>query len=418
MKALSILALTHTYPRHTGDTNGPFVEFLMEELAARGHRVRVLTAWDALFDPDRPGRRVQLSTYRYAPFDSWHRLGYSRTIEADVRLKKALLLLAPLMILAGTWSLWREVRRERPDLLHAHWFLPNGCMAGLVGWITGVPLVSTLHGSDVFVAEKGFPYSLMRRVALAATGRLTSCSPELRDRICRLGFPRRLSHVIPYAADPALLAAPPAPEAVSAERQHWLEGGEGPLIFALGRLVYKKGFDVLLEALPAVARAHPGLRLVIGGEGDLEHELKDQARRLGIESRVCFTGRLLRDRIGPLMGSCDLFVMPSVRDRAGNIDGLPNVILEAMALGRPVVATAVAGIPLAVIPDHNGLLVPERDPVALAAALGEALSDGERLARWGRNSRALIEDRLNWPAVAARYEAVFAKLLADREGPR
>jgi glycosyltransferase involved in cell wall biosynthesis len=129
---------------------------------------------------------------------------------------------------------------------------------------------------------------------------------------------------------------------------------------------------------------------------------------------VHFAGRLLRDRIGPLMGACDLFVMPSVRDRSGNIDGLPNVILEAMALGRPVIATAVAGIPLAVLEGYNGLLVPERDPQALAATLLEALSDPERLARWGRNSRALIVERLNWPVVAARYETVFQRLLEDK----
>ncbi|MCA9785815.1 MAG: glycosyltransferase, partial [Candidatus Cloacimonetes bacterium] len=322
MTALKILALTHTYPRYPGDTNGPFVEFLMEELAARGHSVRVLTAWDPELQLERPGRRVRLLAFRYAPVDSWHRLGYSRTIEADVRLKRTLLLLAPLLILAGTWRLWREVRRERPDLLHAHWFLPNGCMAGLVSWLTRVPLVSTLHGSDVFVAEKGFPYSLMRRIAVRATDRLTSCSPELRDRICHLGFPRERSHVIPYAADPSLLGPAPTEEVVAAERTRWLAGADGPLLVALGRLVYKKGFDVLLRALPTVCKAHPGLRLVIGGEGDLEQELKTLARESGVEDRVSFAGRLLRDRIAPLMAAADLFVMPSVRDRAGNIDGL------------------------------------------------------------------------------------------------
>ena len=115
------------------------------------------------------------------------------------------------------------------------------------------------------------------------------------------------------------------------------------------------------------------------------------------------------------MAAADLFVMPSVRDRAGNIDGLPNVILEAMALARPVVATRVAGIPLAVIHGHNGLLVPEKDPEALARALVEALSQPERLHAWGQASRALIEERLNWPVLAARYEQVFGQLPGLRE---
>ena len=420
---MRVLALTHTYPRFPEDTSGPFVRFLMDELAVRGHETRVLTAWDAGFaagelDADRDARgrvRARLSTYRYAPVDSWHRLGYSRTIRADIRLKASMLLLSPLMIEAGTRALMRLAREFRPDLLHAHWFLPGGYMAARVARRLGLPLVCTLHGSDVFVAEKGWPFSHLSRVALHHTTRLTSCSPELRDRICALGLPRERSHVIPYAADPGLLERAPDPALTAETRARLLAGAEGPLVLALGRLVWKKGFHVLLEALPALRGAFPGLRVAVAGEGDLAGRLQSQARGLGLQGVVCFPGRLERAEIGPHMAACDLFVMPSVHDRAGNVDGLPNVILEAMAAGRAVVASDVAGIPLAVRDGVTGLLAAPGDARALRQALLRALDDEAARVAWGRAGRALVERELNWPAVAARYEEVYRLALADRE---
>lgn len=419
---MRLLALTHTYPRGEGDTNGPFVRFLMDELARRGHAVDVLAAHDPGYEPgqlgqDRDGRgrpRAKVSTWRYAPVESWHRLGYSRTIEADVRLKTGLLWLAPALIVCGVLRLWRETRRLKPDVLQAHWYLPGGFIAAVVSRLTGVPLVVTLHGSDVFVAEKGFPYSWMTAFVARTAARLTSCSPELRDRICRLGFPRERSHVIPYAADPALLeGAPPAAE-VAALRARLLGEGGTTLLLALGRLVHKKGFEFLLRALPAVLDVHPGLRLCLAGEGDLEGDLRRLRAELGLEGAVVFAGRLLRDQVALHMAACDLFAMPSIRDSVGNIDGLPNVILEAMAAGKPVVATNVAGIPLAVRPGVSGWLVPEKDPPAIAAALLQALGDERERLRLGGGARRIVVEELNWPTIAARYETVFALATEER----
>ena len=421
---MRILALTHTYPRFAGDTNGPFVRFLLDELAARGHQVRVLTAWDPDFDPaqlgvdsDPSGRpRARLSTYRYAPVESWHVLGYSRTIREDVTLKARMLALSPLLLWSGIRALERQIRDFQPDLLHAHWFLPNAFIASFAARRLGLPLVSTLHGSDVFVAEKGFPFSWMSRRAVRATTRLTSCSPELRDRICALGLPRERSHVIPYAADPGLLERAADPVAVSAMRATLLAGSQGPLVLALGRLVWKKGFHILLDALPPLASEFPGLRVAIAGEGDLDETLKTQARERGLQDVVCFPGKLSRDEIAPFMEAGDLFVMPSVHDRAGNVDGLPNVILEAMAARKAVVASDVAGIPLAVRHGVSGLLAAPKNVQALCDALREALSDPARCATWGQAGRDQVEHDLNWPAVAARYEEVFRQAVEDTRG--
>ncbi len=417
-RALRLLALTHTYPRFPGDTNGPFVEFLMDELASRGHQVTVLTAWDKelTLREEQSADRARLLAYRYAPCDAAHILGYSRTIKADVKVKGAMLALAPMMIETGTRRLMKLAREFKPDVIQAHWFLPNGYMAVRVGKALGIPVVATLHGSDVFVAEKRFPYSYMTRVTNRGISRLTSCSPELRDRICKLGFPTEYSHVIPYAADPQMLKQGPDESAARVAREKLGLLDSYPLIFALGRLVYKKGFEFLIRAMPRLLEEQPTARLVIGGEGDLHQELTTLCHSLGVTDQVHFVGKLLRDQIPPLMSACDLFVMPSIKDRVGNIDGLPNVILEAMAMHKAVIATNVAGIPLAVGDGRNGRLVPQQDPAALAEALIDAASDKQRLAEWGRESRRRIEQELNWGVIADRYEQVFRDTIRQFHG--
>jgi len=410
---LKICALTHTYPRFPRDTNGPFVEFLMEELASRGHEVHLLTAWDEQFSADRNGKRVQLHHYRYVWPSRLHLLGYSRTIHADVRLKFGMLLLSPLMLVAGTLAFYRLVRRVQPDLLQAHWFLPNGFMAAIVSQLTGVPLVATLHGSDVFVAEKGGPYRLMTRFTNRTLTRLTSCSPELRDRICATGFPRLQSRVIPYAVDPALeTPALSAEESDVLRRQYGLAGCK--IILCLGRLVYKKGFEYAIRALPEILAVDPEARLLIAGTGDLEQELQSLARDCGVAQQVIFAGELMRDRIGAHLALADIFLMPSVHDQAGNVDGLPNVILEAMAAGLPVIATEITGIPLAVTDGENGYLVPEQDAAAITATALKLLQSEELRRRFGIRSRELISERLNWREVASSYEQLFNEVIDVR----
>lgn len=406
---MKICALTHTYPRFRRDTNGPFVEFLLEELANRGHEIHLMTAWDEQLSSERGEKKVQLHSYRYVWPRRLHILGYSRTIHADIKLKLKMLLLAPLLICCGTLAFYRLVRQVKPDLLQAHWYLPNGFMAAIVSRLTGVPLVATLHGSDVFVAEKGGIYRWMTRFTNRTIKRLTSCSPELRDRICATGFPRLQSRVIPYAVDPALENPVADPEMTEQLRQQYqLE--DCKVLLCLGRLVYKKGFEYAIRAMPTILAHHPEARLLIAGGGDLEAELRNISRECGIAGAVIFTGELLRDRLASHFALADLFLMPSVHDQAGNVDGLPNVILEAMAFGLPVVATEITGIPLAVLDGENGYLIPEKDSEALGEAVLQLLSSKERRWRFGDNSRRFIEDRLNWREVATRYEQLFSEV--------
>ena len=393
---MKVAVLAHSFPRFRGDTHGPFVKRLSEEIAGLGHEVHVLVPFDPELrdDSETP---LTIHSFRYVRPDRWHLLGYSRTLERDVAMRLWAWLLSPLYFFFAERALRRLVRREGIDLVHAHWLLPNGWVASRVAKRTGVPFAITLHGSDVFMAERNPLFRSMARATLAGARHVTSCSADLRDRLLALGRPRDADKVLLVANGTDLEVPSQASGETSGQR----------LVVGVGRMVDKKGFGYLLDAAPALLTAHPDVRLVLGGDGDLLESLKARAAELGLADRIEFPGRLSHPEVLWLIAAAEVFVMPSVRDAKGNIDGLPIVVLEAMAAGKPLVATDLAGIPLAVEDGVTGLLVPEKDPEALRAAVDSLLADPERARAMGRAGRDKVVSELNWAAIARRHDELY-----------
>jgi glycosyltransferase involved in cell wall biosynthesis len=402
---MKILALTHTYPRFENDTNAPFVQDLCEAHAAAGHETTVLTAFDKCIDPVRLDKKVDLKTYRYIWPDSMHLLGYSRTIEADVRLKKSAALLGPLMLGSATAKLLRIVREMKPDVIHAHWIVPNGFSGALVSKITGVPLFCSLWGSDIFVAEKNRLYAFMAAFAGRQSSVVTSCSAELKDRLVALGVSENKVELVSngcYADQfrPNLAAG------AQIRREFGIAPGE-IMVLALGRFAYKKGFDHLIRAAKHFAGDGSDVRLVIAGSGDLEGDLKAQARSTGLGDRILFPGLVARDRVPSFFAACDIFAMPSVHDPVGNVDGLPTVIVEAMGAEKAIVASDISGIPLAIRHEETGLLVPPADENTLTETIQRLIDDKDLRSKLGRAARQLVVEELDWSHIAARHRQIY-----------
>jgi glycosyltransferase involved in cell wall biosynthesis len=350
---------------------------------------------------------VEVETFRYAP-ESLEVLGYGRSLEADEKVKGGAALVTPLYALGLHRAIRRQLRAQKFDLVHAHWIVPNGVVAAAaVGGIGGVPLAIGLHGSDVFLAEKVRPAAAW---ALGRSRLLTGCSPELVDRVRALGFPEERSRVIPYGVD--VTAFSPDRARGMAWRERLGVPPEAPLLLSVGRMATKKGFHILMEALPELLASVPEVHVVLAGGGDLLPGFQREAERF--PGRLHLPGPVLRDTLPDLYRAADLFVLPAVHDSKGNVDGLPNVILEAMASGLPVVASGISGIPLAVEEGVTGLLVPEKDPAALLGALRRLLADPETARGMGERGRRKAGTELTWDAVAARYREGYLAALSMR----
>jgi glycosyltransferase involved in cell wall biosynthesis len=352
---------------------------------------------------------VRFYPYRYAPNPDWTLWGYAEALHGDVKLKRGVYALAPAALASSLDRMMQLTAREKFDLIHAHWVLPNAPAAMLVANRRKLPLVVSMHGSDVFMAEKNRVFGYTARQCFDAAAWLTACSDDLMQRAIALGAEESKTDWIPYGADAkAFHVEPREAEQVRAKLELTRED---VMILAVGRMVYKKGFEFLVGAMPQILERTPNARLVLVGYGDLLDDLQKQAHSLGLNGHVTFTGQVPRPEIPAYFGAADIVTVPSVRDAAGNVDGLPNVVLEGMAAGKPLVASNIAGFPDVIREGESGLLVPEKDSDALANAIVSLAENAGLREQMGASGRAQVHDNLNWEKVAKRFISGYQRIL-------
>jgi teichuronic acid biosynthesis glycosyltransferase TuaC len=281
--------------------------------------------------------------------------------------------------------------RGRVDVVLGSWAYPDGFAAVLAAHALGVPCVIKLHGSDInLVARLPGPRRLTAW-ALPRAARVVAVSRALADEAIALGVRRERTAIVMNGVDSALFA----PRDRAAARRD-LELPAGPLAVYVGNLKQEKGVLDLAHAWHQVARALPSATLAVVGHGPLASAVAELTRPLG--SRVRLAGARPHDEVPRWMAAADVVVLPS------HSEGTPNVVLEALASGRRVVATAVGGVPDLLASGALGALVSPRAPDALARAITDALRapyDPEEVARLGA--------RGGWAASAAALHAVLAE---------
>ena len=407
---MHIGVLTHNYPRFPGDFSGTFVAALCAEFARQQQEVTVWAPYDPAYV--RPlGGEVRVRLYRYAWPDHLHRLGYMRTMQADLALRLEAYALSPLLFAAGIRTVLRDARRLQPAVLHAHWLLPNGFIAAVASRRLGIPLVISVPGSDAQVARQNPLFRSMARFALRQASLLTANSAELRDAVAAIGADLGKFDMIIYGVDPGELR--PDPAGVAELRDRLAIPAGATVVLCVGRMVPKKGFDVLIRALAAAPLQDRAVVAVMVGEGDGKAAWQQLAQKLGVAARLRWVGNVPKDQIGVYYNLGDCLAMPSVSRPA---DGLNVCVLDAMSCGKPVIASTVAGNPLAVVDGETGFLTPEQEPEALAAAIARLADDGELRQRMGAASRARIEQELGWPHLARRYRRHFERISGAGEG--
>jgi glycosyltransferase involved in cell wall biosynthesis len=180
-----------------------------------------------------------------------------------------------------------------------------------------------------------------------------------------------------------------------------------PIVLGVGRLVEKKGFSDLIEACAHLASRGIDFRCRIIGTGELEADLQAQVARLGLADRVELVGPQPQAEVARELSKAAVFAAPCVIGEDGNRDGLPTVLLEAMAVGTPCISTAVTGIPEVLYHQQTGIIVPQHDPAALAEAIQQLLHDRELRCAMARNARQVIEERFDIRRNAAHVRRLF-----------
>jgi glycosyltransferase involved in cell wall biosynthesis len=389
---VKILVFSTLYPSRSRPRHGIFVEMRLRQfLTAYPVEVRVVAPV-----PYFPFAGVYFGRYT----------DLARTPRADVRHgieviyprypapPKVGMTAAPFLLAAAMLGSLRGVMAHSFDfdLIDAHYFYPDGVAAALLGRWLGKPVIITARGSDInlFPSFAG-PRRLIRWAAREAAA-IVTVSDALRQALLELDVDAGRIAVLRNGVDTEFFC----PEPRSKARQAiGLTPLDGCLAVSVGNLVPLKGHDLAIQACTSI----PGLHLAIVGSGELEAPLKSLARDLGAD-RVHFVPEVEQERLRSFYSAADLLVLASERE------GMPNVVLEALACGTPVVATTAGGVPEVVDSPAAGRLALERTPEALAREIATLLAEPPR--REDVRAHAL---RLSWTETVAGIYKIFSTVL-------
>ena len=313
--------------------------------------------------------------------------------------------LAPLFNPFALWRLTRLLVRERVTILQTHGARAN-FYGRIAGHLAGVPvIISTVHNSlkdyEVRSLRRGF-YAFLLRLTLPIVHRIICVSnANRRDVIEECPAAAAKTQTVYNGVD--LSAFPSQPDRKKVREV--LRIATGPLLVVVARLTEQKGHRYLLQTIPSLLKTWPQLCCVFVGEGELHDALHRMVVDLAVERACRFVG--VREDIADVLAAADVVVLPSLSE------GFPFVLLEALAMGCPVVASQVNGVP-ELIEDHKtGLLVPPRNPQALEAAIREILSDPTVASKMGAVGRAVVRERFTVDRMVADTMAIFDAAMKD-----
>jgi glycosyltransferase involved in cell wall biosynthesis len=284
-----------------------------------------------------------------------------------------------------------EVISDQPcNHLHAHFVDRAATVAFVASRLLNVPYSLTAHANDIYIKPALLPLKFSQAQFVA------TCTDYNRAYIEEMVPLNGRLHCLYHGLDLESFQPNPIPSEI-------------PLITSVGQLKEKKGFQYLLNACQILDQRGCTFQCQIIGDGPLRADLERQIRDLSLASRVTLRGALPHEAVLHEYQRSTLFVLPCVIGTDGDRDGIPNVILEALALQLPVVSTRHSGIPEALTDEVNGLLVPPADASALANAIARLLDDPDLRARLGRRGREIVTERFDVKRNAARLLAEMVK---------
>ncbi|MBF0450560.1 MAG: glycosyltransferase family 4 protein [Candidatus Magnetomorum sp.] len=388
---MKILILTTSFPLVEHSTSGLFIQHLVEHLATSVD-ITILTPGHTMDVKPPVNAPYQLKWFRYAP-KSWQKLAHEPGgIPVALKNNPLLFLLLPVFLISMTFSCLRLARNV--DVIHANWSV-NGVIAGIAGLLTGTPVITTLRGSDVRRALDSWIEGYLLKLCLYLNDRVVAVSHAMR-KIVKKKFPRFSRHLltIPNGVSKTFLEITP----------HDTEKNRPLRLISIGNLIPQKGLDTVLSALGQSECPNDFLYYIIG-EGIEKQRLIDLASQLHISEQVKFLGNISNKDLPAHLQYMDMLILSSYGE------GRPNVVMEAMAAGIPVIASHIDGVKELIQDETSGLLFEAGNVAHLARQL-ERLKNNPCLRHTlGTSGRQFIlQNGLTWDKAAFHYINIYLDL--------
>jgi len=398
-----LLVLTSTYPRWPDDHEPGFVHELCRRLTDV-FDVTVLCPHAAGAATEEVMEGVRIRRYRYAPA-SLETLVNRGGIITNLRRRPWKWLLIPGFLFAQTWTTWRLIRGWRPDIIHAHWLVPQGLLIAVLSRMERrtPPFLVTAHGADLF-ALRGWGMAALKRFVIRRATAVTVVSSAMRTELAAIGADVVKAEIQPMGVDLSERFTPD-PSLVRSQDE----------ILFVGRLVEKKGLRYLIEAMPSILADQPNAYLTVAGFGPEEAALRSQVQALGIDEKVKFIGAVAHTALPALYRRAAVFVAPFVRAASGDQEGLGLVCIEAMGCGCPVIVSDLA-TSQDMFADMTGIVsVPQANSNALAHAISMLLLAPDEYRQFAIDNRQQLIRRFDWQVVSQRYIRMFQRLIQVTE---
>jgi len=405
MGNLRVLVLSHMYPRMEDPAAGIFIHHQVRYLVRLGCEAVVVAPLP--YVPKFMARNERRKGYRNTPKETeidGIRVIYPRYIRPPGKL------FHPFSCYTMFWGISKVVHKLvtdfQPHIIHAYTATPDGYAGLLLKKKYGLPFVVSLRGSDinVYPHRDSLTFRLTRRV-IAEADKVTAVSNALK--VAAEGIVRSQKEIAVVYTGCDLTRFSFNAEARSLLRRELGIAPESFVLIFIGHLLRTKGIFELVDAFRILCRKYHNTHLVFVGEGQDVQTLVAKVSEVGIEGQVHFVGRRPHDEISDWLSAADVLVLPSWHE------GLPNVVVEAMACERPVVATKVGGIPEAVADGKSGILVERGDVKALANAIALLAEDPTRRAVMGAAGRQIVEERFTWERNAEKTIQVYREVLGE-----
>jgi len=411
---MKVLVIGSVYPRFQEDAEVPWLRTSIAHLKKAGVEIQVLApAYKGLKSHDIDGTHV--NRFRYAPA-SWEILTHEEGAPSKMASKPWLQLLAIPYIINGFFQCIRICRKWRPDVIHAHWPFPHAYIALGAAKLFKIPLVLNFHGAELLLIRKKKWVKPLLKFAIGQAQAIFANSSFTAGKIKALRnvdvewspYGTTLEGAsLPLASAADAASATPSSGGTPQRPEPHAINNKFKILF-VGRHIERKGICYLIEAAKYLPKDKFEIRIV--GVGDLTEQLKQQAAAVNDGAEIIFTGKLSPEDLANEYKTANVFTLPAIVDHKGDTEGLGVVLIEAMELGLPIVASNVGGIPDVVVDGESGILVPEKDPAALADAFKRLEADPTLIQKLLAGARNRIDKCFTWDGIIERQVEVYKRL--------
>lgn len=395
-----LLVLTSTFPRWKDDTIVPFVYELSRRLT-KDFKVFCLTPSYPDAKADEIMDEIEVHRFRYF-IRRFEKLAGGEGILPTLKKNKWYYFQILFFMVAYFFASRKQVKKINPDVIHAHWIIPQGFIAALIKKIYGVKFLVTAHGGDVFGLQGRFTTTI-KRFILKNADKITVVSRAIKKEILTKIDPNLVIEVISMGVNSERFSPNNKDNSIKAEYKI-----EGPFLLFVGRLTEKKGVKYLIEAMPAIIKEFPSVKLLIVGSGALEQELKNLTDQLHLKDNIFFTGQIANAELPAYYATSDIFIGPSIIAKGGDTEGLGLTFVEAAMSGTMTIASDVGGISDVIEDGITGFLVEQKSSAAISKIIIELLKDDSLIHQIKKQAREKVVSTFDWNIIACKYKEALS----------